>query len=369
MRRVGAAKVEGAAVKYLTTKAQRAQRSLSTTDPFGISLRSLCRCGSKFGLTAIVTAIALLLLTPSAPANDRPEVIVVVGAAGEDEYAERFREWSESWRAAAKTADAGFQVIGEGGESKSGNREELQKLLTESAIEKESSLWLVLIGHGTYDGQTAKFNLRGSDLTAEKLAKWLAPVGRPLGVIDCTASSGPFLNRLAKENRVVITATRSGDEQNFAHFGKYVSSAIADPRADVDKDGQVSLLEAYLTACRDLDEFYKQEARLPTEHALLDDNGDGLGTPAAWFRGIRATQRAKAGASLDGTRAHQICLVASDREKMLPPEVRKRRDEIEVAIAKLREEKAKLKEDDYYGRLEKLMLELAKLYESNGKPQ
>ena len=190
---------------------------------------------------------------------------------------------------------------------------------------------------------------------------------RPLAVINCTSASAPFLNRLAGDNRVVITATKSGDEQNFAHFGQYISAAIADPGADVDKDGQVSLLEAYLTACRNLDEFYKQEARLPSEHALLDDNGDGLGTPAAWFRGIRATQRAKEGASLDGTRAHQIHLIASDREKQLPPELRQRRDALELAIAKLREEKAALNEDDYYNRLEKLMLELAQLYEQTSE--
>jgi hypothetical protein len=313
----------------------------------------------------VTVCFAASMLCPSAVA--KPTVIVVVGAPGDVEYGEQFQEWAGNWREAAKKANADFQIVGEGDESKAGDREELQMLLVNAASDKVAPLWLVLIGHGTYDGQSAKFNLRGSDLTAEELAKWLSPVERPQAVIDCTAASGPFLSRLAKENRVVITATRSGDEQNFAHFGKYISSAIADARADVDKDGQISLLEAYLTACRDLEEFYKQDARLPTEHALLDDNGDGLGTPAAWFRGIRATQRAKAGATLDGTRAHQVHLIASDREKLLSPDVRKRRDELEVAVAKLRDEKPKLKEDEYYLRLEKLMVELARLYESSSK--
>jgi hypothetical protein len=143
-----------------------------------------------------------------------------------------------------------------------------------------------------------------------------------------------------------------------------MSAAIADMSADLDKDGQVSLLEAYLTACRQVDEFYDQEARLATEHALLDDNGDGLGTPATWFKGLRATQRAKDGASLDGTRAHQLHLIASDRERNLPPEVRQRRDELELKIASLREHKQQLSEDEYLTRLEPLMLELAKLYAS-----
>lgn len=294
-------------------------------------------------------------------------VVVVVGAAGEPEYATQFQDWSEKWRAAAKAADADFHLVGESTEEKSSDRDQLQKLLTGEQGDSAEPLWLVLIGHGTFDGQSAKFNLRGADLTAEDLANWLAPVKRPLAVINCSSASAPFLNRLAGENRVVITATKSGDEQSFAHFGQYLAAAIADGNADVDKDDQVSLLEAYLIACRNLDEFYKQEARLPGEHALLDDNGDGLGTPAAWFRGVRATQRAKAGAALDGTRAHQFHLVISDREKQLPAELRERRDALELAIAKLRDEKPKLKEDEYYERLEKLMVELARLYELQSK--
>jgi hypothetical protein len=318
-----------------------------------VHLRTIVLFALSVNATLVATEVAF----------GKPSVIVVVGAPGEPDYATQFHAWSERWRAASKVAEADFHLIGEGEDAKSSDRDRLQKLLADEQGEKAEPLWLVLIGHGTYDGQIAKFNLRGADLTAEELAKWLAPMRRPLAVINCTSASAPFLNRLAGENRVVITATKSGNEQNFAHFGQYISAAIADAGADIDKDGQVSLLEAYLTACRNLDEFYKQEARLPSEHALLDDNGDGLGTPAAWFRGIRATQRAKEGASLDGTRAHQIHLIASDRETKLSPELRQRRDALELAIAKLRDEKPALREDDYYNRLETLMLELAQLYE------
>jgi hypothetical protein len=221
----------------------------------------------------------------------------------------------------------------------------------------------VFIGHGTFDGHVAKFNLRGPDVSAEDLAGWLAPIERPVAVIQCASASAPFINRLTGKDRVIITATKSGDEQNFARFGQYMAATIADLRADLDKDGQVSLLEAYLTACGQLEEFYAQDARLATEHPLLDDNGDGLGTPAAWFRGLRATQRAKDGATLDGTRAHQFHLVVSDFERQLPADVLRRRDELELKIAALREEKEQLKEDEYYGRLEELMLELARLYD------
>jgi hypothetical protein len=87
-----------------------------------------------------------------------------------------------------------------------------------------------------------------------------------------------------------------------------------------------------------------------------------LGTPAAWFRGLRATQRAKDDATLDGTRAHQFHLIASDREQHMPAELRQRRDELELKIAALRERKDSLKESEYYDGLERLMLELARVY-------
>jgi hypothetical protein len=304
----------------------------------------------------------LLLFVVQTEATPRTAVVVVVGAPGTPEYAAQFDDWSERWRAAASTASAEFRIIGDSKESEPNDRARLQKLLADSVGEQSAPLWLVFIGHGTFDGRTAKFNLRGPDVAAEEFATWLAPLRRPVVVIQCASASAPFINRLAGENRIIITATKSGDEQNFARFGQYMSAAIGDISADLDKDGQVSLLEAFLTACRQVDEFYDQEARLATEHALLDDNGDGLGTPAAWFKGLRATQRARDGATLDGTRAHQIHLIASDRERNLPAEVRQRRDELELAIASLREDKPRLSEDEYYTRLETLMVELARLY-------
>jgi len=304
----------------------------------------------------------LLLFATEAPA--KPTVIVVVGAPGAEEYAPQFREWSERWRSAAEKGGAAFEFVGDVKDAEGTDRERLRTLLSDAVSEEKAPLWLVLIGHGTFDGRAAKFNLRGPDFEAVELAEWLKPLKRPVAIINCASASAPFINRLSGENRVVIAATKSGDEQNFARFGQFMSAAIVDPSADLDKDGQVSLLEAYLTACRQVAEFYQQGGRLATEHALLDDNGDGLGTPAAWFRGVRATQRAKDGASLDGTRAHQWHLVASDREQHMPAEMRERRDQLELRIAALRAEKEHMDEDDYYNRLEPLMVELARLYET-----
>ncbi|MEO8429144.1 MAG: hypothetical protein ABI651_18795, partial [Verrucomicrobiota bacterium] len=157
-------------------------------------------------------------------------------------------------------------------------------------------------------------------------------------------------------------ATKSGYEQNYSRFGQFIAEAILNPQADLDKDGQTSLLEAFLIASRRTAEFYTTEGRLATEHALIDDNADGLGTPADWFRGVRAVKTAANSAGVDGLRANQIHLVRSEQERKLSPALRARRDELEVVIAKLRETKSKATDEEYYRQLEPLLLELARLY-------
>jgi hypothetical protein len=163
--------------------------------------------------------------------------------------------------------------------------------------------------------------------------------------------------------RVIITATRSGNEVNVTRFGGYLARAIADPAADLDKDGQTSLLEAYLFASRQVEQFYKEAGRLATEHALLDDNGDGLGTPTDWFRGVRAVKAAADGKSVDGVRAHQLNLVRGEVEQELSPVTRARRDELEKQLSDLRSRKDGMKADDYYDQLEGILIEMARLYE------
>jgi hypothetical protein len=296
-------------------------------------------------------------------------VLVVVGAAGEKDFGEQFEEWAGRWKKAAEKAKAEFAVIGLDDAGSKPDREVLKEQLATWAAPSTDVAWLVFIGHGTFDGKTAKFSLKGPDVTPSELASWLKPIERQVAVIDCTSASGPFLNELSAKNRVVITAARSGFEFNYARFGDYLSSAITDPKADLDKDDQTSLLEAFLLASSGVKEFYAGEGRLATEHALIDDNGDGLGTPADWFLGLRATKAARDGAPLDGFRAGQIVLVRSAREQQLPAAIRARRDELERDLAELRQRKSKLAEDEYLSQIEPILVELAKLYEAaDAKP-
>jgi len=300
---------------------------------------------------------------PGDPNTKRSTVIVVVGAAGSPEYGPQFVKWAQLWEQAYSKGGAKFVSIGLSEVNNADDRTTLQHKLAGESQQTDAALWLVLIGHGTFDGRTAKFNLRGPDVSATDLSEWLKPIQRPLIVINSASSSAPFLSILSGPQRVVITATKSGYEQNYARFGEYLAGAIAEPRADLDKDGQTSLLEAFLTASHRVDEFYLAAGRLATERALLDDNGDGLGTRADWFRGIRPVQTAEDGAALDGYRAHQFHLVMSEAENKMPPQLRAKRDKLELEVMALRDSKDKFSEEEYFSRLESMLYDIAQIYE------
>src|SRR5574341_271881 len=250
---------------------------------------------SRALLLAASCGVCPATVLASDPPTNRTTVVLVVGAAGEAEYGKVFAEAARRWEEMAGRADARLLQIGLGADQDSPDRDRLRSALEAEPAEGTEPLWVVLIGHGTFDGKLPKFNVRGPDFSAQELAQWLKPIRRPVVVINAASSSGAFLPVLSAPGRVVITATRSGDEQNYARFGAYLAETMADPASDLDKDGQTSLLEGYLFASRRVAEFYSGEGRLATEHALLDDNGDALGTPADWFRGIRAVKKARDG--------------------------------------------------------------------------
>lgn len=318
---------------------------------------------------AITTLLLILscfaqVTTAPAPVTDVPAIVVVVGAEGTPEYGRDFAKWADRWADAAKVRSAQFIQVGRDTEdSQNDDKGKLKAAIEKLSKDQSAPLWIVLIGHGTHDGREAKFNLRGPDVSDAELTEWLKPFQRPLTIIDCSSSSAPFLAKLSARGRVIITATRAGSEVQFAHFGEYLSGAIADPMADLDKDGQTSLLEAFIAGSHRTAEFYKENSRLASEHALLDDNGDGLGVSADWFEGLRATRSARDGAPIDGARAHQWTLILSASEQAMPADLRAKRDQLELQIESLRGKKKSLPENEYYAQLEPILLELARLYE------
>ena len=302
--------------------------------------------------------LAFLLLPVNISAV--PEVLLVLGAPGTEGYEKKFSSWASSWKSACAKGGALYSEISLPKENKS-SRDQLEEWIF-TRVSGESALWIILVGHGTFDGRNARFNLRGPDVSASDFAGWIKPVNRPLILVNTASSSAPFISALSGKDRVIVTATRSGSEQNFARFGEFLSLNIGSHEADLDKDGQTSVLEAFLVSARQVADFYKTEGRLATEHPLLDDNGDRLGTPPDWFRGIRPVKRASDG-SPDGYRAHQFHLVLGELEKRIPAKLRQQRDTLELEIYRLRDRKKELPENKYYIELEEILRKISQIYE------
>ncbi|MDX1564425.1 MAG: hypothetical protein R3236_03415 [Phycisphaeraceae bacterium] len=310
--------------------------------------------------------IAAILLaatgrTATAEAN-RPTLLIVVGASGTDTYGKQFRQWADRWADLGRQAKAEVRLIGLE-EKKNDDLKTLHAELARTAA-RPTALWLVLIGHGTFDGRTAKFNLRGPDLNAGDLAGRLAKQKGPVVLINCSASSAPFIPACSGENRVIVTATKSGFEDNFARFGDHLSRAISDPESDLNGDGQVALFEAFVSAADRTKQAYEQDGQLATEHPLIDDNGDGKGSRADWFLSGPPPKQTRAGARLDGRLARRMHLVESELERSLTAEQRAERDRLETQLDRLREKKQDLDPADYDRRLEALLLRIAAVYDA-----
>jgi hypothetical protein len=299
-------------------------------------------------------------------ATPEADLVLIQGAGGESQYETAFGQWCQIWQATGASLSMAVHVIGPGGAELT-DRERLRQTLQHLVGQNQRPLWMVYVGHGTYFQGQGKLNLTGPDVTADELAEWLQPLEQPVAIILCSSCSGAFLDRLSAPHRVIVTATRSGAEQNYSRFGQYLAEALQGQAADVDHDGAVSLLEAFLLAGRRTQAFYDTEGRLATEHALLDDNGDRSGTPADFFRGIRVVKSPSDDRAVDGLRAHQWMLSRDSDQPQLTPAQQAERDELETAIEALRQQRSALSDDQYYAQLEDYLVRLAKLTQCSEK--
>ncbi len=305
------------------------------------------------------------------PIEPRHEVLVVVGATGSPAFASGFEAAAERWRAACDAAGAAFTLVGIAGPDEArapdstADRDAISAWFSRLDPASPRPAWFVYLGHGTWDGREAKFNLRGVDLAGSELSLLLARLrDRPAVIIHGGSASGPFVPLLAGPQRVIVTATSSGDEVNYARLGERLAEVIGAPAGagDLDMDGQVSVLEAFIAAARSVELFYAGEGRMATEHALIEDNGDGRGTPADFFQGARLVRRSSDGTAPDGALARRIALVETQEERALTAEQRARRDQLEADLEVLRAGKASMPEADYLAALERILRQLSAVY-------
>ncbi|MFN0074853.1 MAG: hypothetical protein ACKVY0_00080 [Prosthecobacter sp.] len=288
--------------------------------------------------------MALFLCVTSLYARNL-DVVIVVGAPGAEEYGKKFTAQVNAWTTACARAGIAPEIYR--GEKTTA---ELEQRLARAKPER--SLWLVLIGHGTFDGREAKFSAEGPDFDVKQLSDWLKPLKQEIAIIHAASASGGFLKSLSGKGRIIITATKSPDEVFYARFGEHFAEAIGGlAEADLDQDKQVSLLEAFRHASKAAATFYENEGRLATEHALIEDNGDGVGTRYETIDGAE-----------DGERAAQMVLVLSEEEQKLTDAQRSTRDGLERELKSLKDQRAKLSEDEYYTKLEAQMRKLGEVY-------
>ncbi len=297
---------------------------------------------------------AILLLAAVSSLSGATCFLTVAGLGGEAEYEQRFAGWAQEMDRTLR-ASAGVARM-ETLHGPSATRARLASALEELARQCTSSdaLAVTLIGHGTFDGVDYKFNLHGPDVTAAELARWLdrVPAARQL-VVNTTSASGGSLQVLSRENRIVVTATKSGTEKNATIFARYWAEALRDPSADTDKNEAISALEAFRYAQQKTAQFYKSQKRLATEHALLEDTDGGAGSQTPSPEDGRG--RLAAAFTLVRFGAAQAAAADPAKQKLFM-----KKEDLEQQIDRLKYQKAALPEAEYRKQLTALLLELAK---------
>jgi hypothetical protein len=315
--------------------------------------------------TLLVLAVAALSAGRLA-AQDRTHVLLVVGLGGTAEFRESFHE-EASTIYEALTEQHGLPkedviYLGEHPEiapdmiSGESTRANILRVLGELSqkVGPHDKVVVVLIGHGTDGPNGAQFNLPGPDLGPSDFE--LAMIAFPtqsLALVATGSASGGFVEPLAGPNRVVIAATRSTRETNATEFGQFFAEAMAGGGSDLDHDNRVSLLEAFTYAKQEVQRYYEEQNEMLSEHAVLDDNGDGQGSVDASLDGpdgiLAATFTFGRGTGAEGPATDDPVLARLLAE----------RDEIQRQIDELRVVRGALTEDEYLGRMEPLLVDMA----------
>lgn len=312
----------------------------------------------------LVLVVCCLCAAPAAA--QRTHVLIVSGISGEPRFAAQWNGWAQSLaggleRAGVQSSDivrlgerAGGEVVARSTKDEIGS----QLLRIGGAAGADDQVLLVFFAHGSESGGEARINLPGPDLTAGELAAMLASLTARVIVVNAASASGGFVGPLAGGNRVVITATRSAAQNNETVFGEHFAAAFDGGGADTDKDGRVSLLEAFEYARLEVERAYASTNRMRTEHALLDADGDGeaVGEP-----GTDTSDALAAAGIFFGTGG-----VAAVTAQTAPAGARdalralyEKRTALQSQIDALRARREQMEQADYERELEALLVELA----------
>jgi len=284
------------------------------------------------------------------PAHADLYYLVVGGLGGEPKYQEQFDKATAEIAAVARRTAGNDRVIVLQGES--ATRAAVTKAFDSlrTRTKAADSVAVVLVGHGSFDGDLYKFNLPGPDIDGTELKRLLGAVpAKSQLVVDATSASGAVLD-WANDNRVVITATRSGFERNATRFPELFAAALADGAADINKNGIITAQEAFDYASRSVADSFTKQGTLATEHPQMKGGG------AARFT-VARLNTAPAVVSSNP----EVAALATEREKL------------DGEIEALKERREQMPADAYLEQLQKLLVQLAevqgKIDAAQGKPQ
>lgn len=285
----------------------------------------------------------VFLLSRSIPLSADTYGVVVNGLGGEAKYSESFSNTAAGYADALGTLNNGENHVVLLGES-AGRQDILDAIRQQGALIKSGSadvFALMLVGHGTADGISWRFNIKGPDITTEDLVAVMneIPASRQLLVLASSAS-GAALKVLSQPSRIVVTATKSGGELNAVRFPGFFAEALQSSHADFDRNEILTVAEAFRFATDRTAEYYEQNKLLASEHARL--------------RGEYADEVA-------------IVLLGSLRQANDDPVVAdllEQRLQLEVSFKALRARKLKMPVASYYDELQTLLIAIALLQQS-----
>ena len=288
----------------------------------------------------------LLCLFCATPAfAQQTHLLVIAGVPGDEEHAVQFQKWATSFIDAAKkkdaVPDANITYLADKQSTKVGVERAFTDLT--GRVKPNDAVVVLLLGHGSFNGTQAAFSMPGPDLTVEEWAKLLGKLAaQRVAFINTSSSSGAFLPAVAGPGRAVVTATKTGGERNETQFPEYFVAAFNDAAADSERNGHVSIGEAFEYAKTKVVDAFKQKGNLLTEHAVMDDGGEGK-LAAAIFLG---TGRAESALAVD---------LSDPAMKKLVDE----KEAIDQQIAALKLKKNAIAEAQYDAQLEALLTDLA----------
>src|SRR5262249_13182449 len=164
----------------------------------------------------------------------------VSGASGGQEYAQQYNQWTSELSAALvdrlKFDRTHVTVLSETDRvAAAASADNVRRALASyrTRMTRDDVLLLVLIGHGTFDGVDAKFNLVGPDLESAEWSSLLSPLPGRIVLVNTSSASFPFLERAAGPRRIVITATDSVAQRFDTVFPQYFIKALTDEAADL----------------------------------------------------------------------------------------------------------------------------------------